>query len=266
MKLKKTHNILAQLILGLFIFSCDFTPLIHKEILSAQNYILAQEYLKAIVKYEQILEKDPEDDLKLKIYFQLGELYSIHKQDNKKALEYYNLVRTVTNDPLWIVKTEEKIAEINFTFLKNFKESAISYKRLAKIRPRLNKTDLYEYRYGLSLKNIRAYQLSSDIFKSINKNQKHEYFAKSFYELGLIKFEKKDFKGAINLWSQYIRRERDRDAVIQAKFMIANAYETIEELAKAYNIYYSIVGDYPNTEVIQERLKSLYERRISRKR
>ena len=47
---------------------------------------------------------------------------------------------------------------------------------------------------------------------------------------------------------------------------MANAYETMEELKKAYNLYYSILGEYPNTEVIQNRLKAIYDRRVARKR
>ena len=47
---------------------------------------------------------------------------------------------------------------------------------------------------------------------------------------------------------------------------MGNAYETMEELKKAYNIYYSILGEYPNNDVIKNRLNSLYKRRIARKR
>ena len=47
---------------------------------------------------------------------------------------------------------------------------------------------------------------------------------------------------------------------------MANSYESLENLKSAYNIYYSILGEYPNTEVIQNRLKGIYNRRIARKR
>ena len=47
---------------------------------------------------------------------------------------------------------------------------------------------------------------------------------------------------------------------------MANAYETMERLKEAYNIYYSIVGEYPNNEVIKARLNSIYERKVARKR
>ena len=48
--------------------------------------------------------------------------------------------------------------------------------------------------------------------------------------------------------------------------MMANAYESNEDLRRAYNIYSDIKEDYPNPEIIESRLKSLYERRVVRKR
>ena len=47
---------------------------------------------------------------------------------------------------------------------------------------------------------------------------------------------------------------------------MANAYETMERLKKAYDLYYSLLGKYPNTEVIKNRLNAIYERKIARKR
>ena len=67
-------------------------------------------------------------------------------------------------------------------------------------------------------------------------------------------------------WDKYISLEKRRDNIVQTKFLMGNAYETMEELKKAYNIYYSILGEYPNNDVIKNRLNSLYKRRIARKR
>ena len=68
----------------------------------------------------------------------------------------------------------------------------------------------------------------------------------------------------LNLAEKLLENRNDR--IVKTKFLIANAYESAEKLKEAYNIYYSILGEYPNSEVIENRLKSLYERRVSRKR
>ena len=76
----------------------------------------------------------------------------------------------------------------------------------------------------------------------------------------------KDWNKSITYMKEYIKREKRKDKVVRAKFLLANSYEVIEKLKTAYNIYYSILGEYPNTQVIQDRLKSVYERRVARRR
>ena len=61
-------------------------------------------------------------------------------------------------------------------------------------------------------------------------------------------------------------KEYKKNKVIYAKFLLANTLESNEELKKAYNLYYSLLNEFPNTEVIKKRLSSIYNRRIARKR
>ena len=60
--------------------------------------------------------------------------------------------------------------------------------------------------------------------------------------------------------------EKREDLIVEAKFLIANAFESSEDLKRAWDIYYSIKGSYPNTKVIFERLNSIRDRRVARKR
>lgn len=258
---------LLSLFFLLIIVACDFTPVLHKKVLEAQNYIKAQNYKKAIAVYEQILEDSGlPTDLKIKIEYQLGELYSIHMFDNKKAIHYYSLIKEKSLDPFWQVKVEDKMAEIYFSYLKDFKESTQSYKRLSGFMPRLEKFDQYQHRLALSHLFLGKFDESRAVFDEISKNSSHEFYVRSFYYLGLIKFEEKKWAEAIAIWKDYLKKENRRQYHIETKFMMANAFETMEELKSAYNLYYSLLGEYPNTEVIQARLSSIYSRRIARKR
>lgn len=249
-----------------FLIGCDFTPRLHKKIIEAQHFIKIQRYEDAIFKYEQILKSNPSNDIKVKIYYQLGELYSINMSDNHKAFEYFRKIKSVTEEPRWLVKSEERIGELNYSLIRNYKESIKSYIMLSSFTPRLEKIDFYEYRLALSYLNSGEASLSKKQFKKIQTNQNHKYFVKSFYYLGLINFQNKNWKRAIAFWNQYIKRESRKDSIVKTKFLMANAYETMESLRKAYDIYYSILGEYPNTEVVQNRLNAIYKRRIARKR
>ncbi|MEC7277532.1 MAG: hypothetical protein VXV96_14530 [Bdellovibrionota bacterium] len=259
-------NNLFILIVGVLITSCDFTPPLNKEIIDAQQAIIQQKYDSAISKYLSILEKNPPLDIQVKINYQIGDLYSIYLSQNTKALPYYERIMKISEDPLWLVKTQDRLGEIHFTYLKNYKLSASIYEKLSLFQPKLAKQDFYQFRYALSTLKTGDYKNSLVLFKIIEDTKESSYTTRSLYFQGLIHFQQKNWKQAVAIWKKYLMREKRRDNIVQTKFLMANAYETMEKLKAAYNIYYSILGEYPNTEVIKNRLKSIYERRVARKR
>jgi tetratricopeptide (TPR) repeat protein len=244
----------------------DFTPRLHKNILHAQDYIRNQNYKAAIQEYELILKSNPPAEIRVKIYYQLGELYSVNLTQNDKSLFYFSKVKKVAKDLIWEVKAEERMGEINFSFLKDYSASAKNYEKLASWVPALESQEFYQFRLAQSLLNKGDLDLAEKKFIEIQSDPGHLHHILAFYYRGLISFERKKWKESILHWKKYIRREKKNDAVVETKFLMANAYETMEELKKAYNLYYSILGEYPNTQVIKNRLESIYARRIARKR
>ena len=252
--------------LALSLAFCDFTPRLHKDILAAQALVANQEYTTAINRYNEILRRNPTDDIKVKIHYQIGELYSINLNKNRNALEHYEKVKEYSEEPLWLVKAEERIGEINFLFLRDYEMAAKAYQRLLAFNPRLTRYDFYQYRLALSFLGLKEYDKAEAILRIMEQNPSHEYHIRSMYELGLCFFYQERWQDAIEAWRSYIKREKRNEHVVQAKFLMANAYETMEDLKAAYNLYYSILGKYPNTTVIKNRLESIYSRRVARKR
>lgn len=261
----KIKNIVILFLL-LIISSCDLTSGLYKEILDAQNLIKERDFEKASIRYKEILNKKPPKNIKVKIYHQLGDIYSTYLNDQVKALHFYNNILKETDDPLWQVKVLEKVAKINFEYLHDFKKSEKSYETLVNFIPRLSKFDLYELNHALSVFNRKDYEKSIELFQNIQKNKKHLYWVDSIYYEGMAYFYLKEWKKSIDILKNYLRYVNDKTKIVEVKFIIANAYETSEKLKEAYNIYYSILGDYPNPKIIKNRLKSLYERRVARKR
>jgi tetratricopeptide (TPR) repeat protein len=253
-------------ITALSALSCDFTPPINRKIIDAQNYITRQKYNKAAFLYEDILKINPGPELRLKICYQLGELYAIYLGEYKKAAYYYTEVKELTEDPLWLIKTEEKLADINFNYRKNYQDAIKNYTRLSEFTPKLKKYDYFQLQIALAYYHLRDTENAIAQFTKIQTDPNHEFFVRSFYYLGLIYFEKKDYNKALYVWSEYLKRETKKESMVQAKFLVANIYESTENLKMAYDIYYSIASDYPNPDVIQNRLRALYERRVSRRR
>ena len=155
---------------------------------------------------------------------------------------------------------------ISFENLKDFETSQFAYKKLKNFIPKLEKQSFYELRYALTYFHQERYTKSSKLLKKYILSKNNEYVLSAYYHLGLINFYKKKWDTAISYWFEYLKLEKNPNKIVQAKFMIANAYESNEKLKKAYNIYYSILGSYPNPKVIKSRLNSLYKRRVARKR
>ena len=235
-----------------------------KKIIRAQELISEKKYTEAVEEYKKVLEKNPPEVVK--IYYQIGELYSIYLSKYKESIEFYKKAVESAETPLWMVKSQEKMAEVNFSFVKDYKEAAKNYKKLVEFLPKLGKHDFYQYRLALSYLNSRQLSHGYEVLKAIQANEKHEYFMKSMYQMGMYYFLKKQWAKSIEHWENYIRKEKRRDQIVRARFLMANAYETMNDLKKSYDIYYSLLARYPNMEVVRNRLQSIYFRRNTQKR
>lgn len=248
------------------LLGCDFSSHFQRQILEAQNLIKNQNYQEAAKLYEEILLKNPLPLLKIKIYYQLGNLYSIYLDQRKRALLYFEKMIGESNDPFWLVKAQEKIGDIQFQYEENYDESIKHYLSLTQFTPRLESHDFYEFRLGESYLKAGKTDLAIDIFKKVGARKNHQYYLDGLFNLGMAHFYKKEWLQAIQWWTLYVKNEKKSERVVEAKFLMANAYETLEMLDEAYNKYYELLGFYPNSDVIKNRLKSLYARRKARKR
>lgn len=251
----------------LFILSsCDFSSNVHKEILDAQALLKELNYAEAAKTYNRISKKIPPSTLKSKVDFQLGDIYSLYLNQQGNAVKVYEKLIQETTDPRWKIKAQEKLGEIHFSFYRNYNESISYYKELYNFFPKLENQDFYHLRLGESYLKNKNYSKAKEAFSTMMKDKNQQYRSRAFYFLGMIHFYEKDWQKAVDYWIEYLRRETKKDELIKTKYLMANAYETMEELQKAYDIYYSLLGEYPNPQVIKDRLKSLYARRKARNR
>ena len=258
--------IVKQFILLLFLISCDFSTGLNKKIIEAEELLNKQQYFAASKLYESILKSEINDDLKIKINYQLGDIYSIYLNNPKSAINKYKESLELSKDLLWQIKTLSRLADISFVNKVNLKEVYDYYYKLYNFIPKLEDSDFYLFRMGKTLALLENVSEAKKIFTRISQDQYNTYLKDSLYELGFLSYLEKDWLTAIKYWNKYLLYEKNKDAITRVKFLIANAYETNEDLKQAYNIYYSILKDYPNPSVIKSRLDSLYKRRVSRKR
>ncbi len=257
----------APLLAGhLFLTSCDFTSGLNREILTAQDYVERQEYEKAAEAYERLLRQNPVKSIQTKINYQLAEIYYLYLNQQTRALSHYKYIVDNDEDPQNQVRSLDKIADINFSFAKNYREAIRAYQTLLDFRPPLQNADFYDFRVAESLFEDGQLDKAELRFARLALDTNHAHHIESFYYQGLVRFYQKKWEAAVERWVEYLKREKRKDLIVKTKFLIANAYESGEKLKEAYNIYYSLLDDYPNPQVIKDRLKSLYARRVARKR
>ena len=255
------------LLLNLFwVVSCDFTPPLNKKILDAQNLIRSNQYEEAISKYIVILKNNPPDEIKVKIRYQIADLYSIYLSKIDESLPFYEEVAKMTSDQAWKLKALERLAELNFTHLKRYDKAVFYFRQMLYLTADKNNIDFFEFRIAQSFFKKSDFINAKLKFKEIANNSNHLYYVKSIYHQAMIAYYEQDLDRSIRLFQKYISIEKNRDDLIQAKFILANALETRENLSKAYDIYSSILGEYPNTKVVKAKLESIYRRRVARKR
>ena len=252
--------------MALSLSACDFTPKINKEILRAQGFVGKRQYTEAVALYEKLLFRGLNNEMRIKVFYQLGELYSIYLNNGRKAVSYFEKVVQLSDDPLWSVKAKERIGEISLNFTKDYGKSAEAYAKLKNFYPKLEKADFYEFNYAMSVFNMDDLEAAQKNFQKLADNLNHKYHHKAIYYLGLIEYRYKHWDKAIAYWKEYIKQIDRKEDAAQVTFLIANAFETMEELKPAYDLYFSILNEYPNPEVIRNRLNSIYNRRLGRKR
>ncbi|MBF0205787.1 MAG: tetratricopeptide repeat protein [Oligoflexia bacterium] len=263
---KKIDGLCIRLVgLGLFVVlvvlsSCNFMPDLHEEIFIAQKSARDENYQRSIKLYEDLLRKNPPIKIKEKIFFRLSELYAFHVGDNLKAVRYLEQLRKETEDPAWLVKVEERLGEIRFVQLKDFKKAKDNYTNLVNFRPKLERNDFYEFRLAQAYLESGDLQGSLKIFRKIVDEKNHQYSLDALYFIGLAYFQIANWDQALFFWQDYVAKEKSREKIAEVKFFMGNIYETKEKFDLAYETYYSIIGDYPNTDVLKSRIKSLVDR------
>ena len=246
---------------------CDFTSGLHKEILRAQQELGDQNFKKAAKIYESIIKKKPTDNILIKLHYQVSQIYSLYLNKNEKAISHLDRLVKLTKEPSWQIKALERKAVILFENLKDYKQALNAYSVLSGYQPPLEGTETYLYREAICLYKLNDFHKSYDRFVNLsNTYPGSESGIRAYYYLGMIYYFWRSWDKANEQWFEYIKREKRKNKIVQAKFMIANSFEMNEKLKEAYNIYYSILGDYPNPLIIKNRLNAIYDRRVVRKR
>jgi tetratricopeptide (TPR) repeat protein len=256
----------SYIFLFTLLVSCDFTSGINKDILNAQELTEDKNYREAATIYENLLNASLRTSIRTKIHLQLAQIYTAFLPDLPKAIFHYKEVLKSDVEPIWQIKALEKLSEVYFSFLKDYRNAFLYYDQLINFHPPIENRDTYLINMVACLVELGDAPGVEQLIKKHNLDTNPATQVKVYWYKGLLSYYFKNWQQAITDWKTYLKYEQDKDKIIETKFLMANSYEMDEKLREAYNIYYSLLNEYPNKDVINSRINSLYSRRAARKR
>jgi TolA-binding protein len=228
----------------------------------AENRWKQGDYLGAIQDYRLIIENHSKSDVVDEAYYWIGTIESLNLQDYTSAIiTYRNLIRDFPDSP-YRIKAHKAIAEI-YAEKMNMPGNAISeYEKLIDIATQSSLKEEVRYRIGEAYVELHDLEQARTEWGFLLKETPRSAWAdNALYHIGSTHFLEGQFDKALNVYQSLLGLYPDTELQAEAHLGIASCLEETEKLQEALDKYRELIDDYPNPEVIQFRIKNL-ERRL----
>lgn len=244
------------------VYGCDFSPITTRNLNTANQLVEAQNFIEAANVYRSVLANTPDKEIKIKVLVQLAQLYAFHLNRVEDSISLMEKAILISKDPLRLIKFKEILGDIYFTKLRNFKKSVDIYDELLKVRPKLSMYDEYKYRYAESLFLVNDHKNSLFVFESILNNKKNINKSKIKYRIGLINYLLNKNDEAISVFKEIIDGDFKYTYKVKSSYYLAGLYEDIDQLDNSLKYYNLIRYDYPNPELIEQKMESILRKKV----
>ena len=89
------NKLVYYFIFCFILFSCEFSIILHKDIFLAQKYLDERKFASAAAVFEDLLKKTIQPQTKVKVLYQLGEIYYLYLNRPKDAIKNYEQILKV---------------------------------------------------------------------------------------------------------------------------------------------------------------------------
>lgn len=232
----------------------------------AEQLFLEKKYDASIHEFDKIIQRDPLSEYGLKALRQIATIQQIYLDNPEDALKSYKLLLKRSNDKGTTREVEALIATLYFERFEDYTHAIEYFKMLLESDPHDPEADYFMYRlarsYYLQSKFDRAIETFTDLknrFPSSSYAEKADLeIANSLNSQGKCKEAIKHYEGVV--------KEENKDLKTMALFEMANCYEALDDLDKAYDLLEGIQETYPNPGVIQLKMQKIKRRKILRRR
>lgn len=250
----------------LFIGGCDANSPSNQYQL-AEKLFLEGKYSAAIHEFGKIVEKEPNSRLGIDSLYRIGTIQRLYLNDSKSAISSFQLLLTRTDDPELNQKARDTLGEMFFTEFSDYERAIPMYKSLVsdKIVNPL-KRDFYKYRLGRSLFFMAQFDEAYAVFTDLEiSNPDGDFSERAVLAQGDTLNASGKCQEAIVKY-ETLQKTPDHKVRSLAVFGMANCYEELDNLDKAYDLLDSIKDSYSTPHVIELKMKKIKRRKILRRR
>ena len=182
------------------------------------------DYQRAVELYQAVIDEDPGDPLSVRAQFQVGSTYHLFLQRDREAVQAFrDLIKKNPAGP-WSLRAQELLGEIFEKRFEDYRQAIVEYQRLINLS-------------GGGEEGDRALAGA----------------ANSHYVV-------RAFQSAIRYYRQVIEVSDDPKLRAEAGFGIASCLEEAGDLRGALAAFAKVRRDYPNPELVEQRLDRLRKR------
>lgn len=224
-----------------------------------QKAVETKNYSKALDHFEKLIKRNPQADLSLRAAKEGARVAYYDLSNYRRAVEFNRYVVLYSKSAKDREEAQQKIAEINFSNLQDYKQAILEYNRLLEL-PHSKEQEL-AYKMNVA----RSYFYLNNFFQALVEAENIlTQFPKGVFDAMELKanvlMQTKRLDEAIEVLKEIIAKFPEQAKERQTGLVLTVVYEEKKDFAKAVETLESIKATYPNRAFIEERIKNLKER------
>lgn len=246
---------------AVLLFTAGHRYRIKKVYTSAEKQWEAGDYLRAIELFQSVIDEDAADPMASEAQFRIGSTYYLFLKRDRDAIQAFRDL--IKRDPLspWSYRAQELLGEIFEKRLEDYRQAIVEYQRLINLAPEA--PDVGRAQLAVA----RCYFKMGDFEQAREEYEIHlERYPESprrdraLAGVANCHYVTRSFQQAIQYYRLVMDGTDDVQLRAEAGYGIASSLEEAGDLEGAQEEFERIRGDYPNPELLEQRLTRIGER------
>lgn len=237
-----------------------------KQVNEAEEKITQGSYGEAVAILKKAIVINPESKTAIKALYKLGFILENYLKDYDGAIGQYQEFIRLSLDKVSRYEVQKRIANLYFDQYREPEKAIAAYKKLISFNPESLETDLFQFRIGQSyFRQNNFEQARYEYQQLLERFPKSQFTARTRFEIGNAYYMEGKYDIAEQAWQQVVRNHTQSEYATEAQFMMAQCLEHQDKLQNALQMYETLTGRYPASDVLELRVAEI-KKRIAKKK